>query len=139
MSQEAQNSLLNPDETKQLQLWHRIALGLILLVSAFLNIFQLDQEGYANLYYAAAVKSMLTGWKNFVFVSFDPGGFVTVDKPPLGFWVQAASAKLLGFGGRSLLGPQALAGVASVALLYWLVRRAFGPLAGLLAALALPV
>ena len=23
----------------------------------------------------------------FFFVSFDPGGFVTIDKPPLGFWL----------------------------------------------------
>src|SRR5919199_2984273 len=66
-------------------------------------------------------------------------GFVTVDKPPLGLWIQAASAYLFGFNGLSLLVPQALAGVLSVALLYHLVRRAFGPIAGLLAALALAV
>src|SRR5438105_4540343 len=104
---------------------------------SFFNIFQLDQQGYGNLYYAAAVKSMLTGWKNFVFVSFDPGGFVTVDKPPLGLWVQAASSKVFGFSGLSILLPEAIAGVLSVALLYFLVRRVFGPAAGLVAALTL--
>jgi len=55
----------------------------------------------------------------------------------LGFWIQAASAYLLGFHGWSILLPQALAGVLSVALLYYLVHRSFGPMAGLLAALAL--
>jgi 4-amino-4-deoxy-L-arabinose transferase-like glycosyltransferase len=117
--------------------WHRIALGAILLTAAFLNFFRLDQQGYANTYYAAAVKSMLTSWHNFFFVSFDPGGFVTVDKPPLGLWIQTLSAKLFGFSGVSLLLPEALAALLSVALLYGLVRRIFGPSAGLLTALAL--
>src|SRR3989304_1903979 len=82
---------------------------------------------------------MLTSWHTFFFASFDPGGFVMVDKPPLGLWVQAASAKLFGFSGLSLLLPQALAGVLSVLLLYHLVRRVFGPTAGLIAALVLAV
>ena len=96
-------------------------------------------EGYANSYYAAAVKSMLQSWHNFFFVSFDPGGFVTVDKPPLGFWIQTTSAKLFGFSGFSILLPEALAGVLSVGVLYRLVRRFFGPIAGLLAALFLAI
>ena len=45
-------------------------------------------------------------WHNFFFVSFDPGGLVTVDKPPLALWVQAASAKLFGFSPLSLLLPR---------------------------------
>ena len=62
---------------------------------------------------------------------------MSVDKPPLDLWAQTASAKLFGFSAFSLLLPQALAGVLSVALLYYLVQRAFGFWAGLLAALAL--
>src|SRR5215204_1596751 len=108
----------------------------ILALSAFLNLSRLTSEGYANLYYAATVKDMLTSWHNFFFASYD-AGFVSVDKPPLGFWVQATSAYLFGFHGWSLLLPQALAGILSVALLYHLVGRSFGPVAGLLAALAL--
>ncbi len=80
---------------------------------------------------------MLDSWHTFFFVSYDPGGFVTIDKPPLGFWLQVVSAKLFGFTSFSLLLPQALAGVLSVLLLYHLVRRHFGIVAGLLAALAL--
>src|SRR5205814_6425571 len=71
--------------------------------------------------------------------SFDPGGFVTIDKPPLGFWLQVASAKIFGFTPFSIFLPQALAGVLSVLLLYYLVRRHFGVVAGLLAALALAI
>ncbi len=120
-------------------LWQRIALGCILLLSAGLNFYHIGQEGFANLYYAAAVKSMLTSWRNFFFVSYDAAGFVSVDKPPLGFWVQAASAAIFGFHGWALILPQALAGVLSVWLLYHLVRRTFGPAAGLIAALVLAV
>src|SRR5215213_1859114 len=116
--------------------WHRVMLAAILTLSAFVNLFQLTNEGYGNTYYAATVKNMLTSWRNFFFVSFD-AGFVTVDKPPLGLWVQAASAKVFGFHGWSIMLPQAVAGVLSVGLLYHLVRRAMGPVAGLLAAFTL--
>jgi 4-amino-4-deoxy-L-arabinose transferase-like glycosyltransferase len=115
---------------------HRLGLSAVLALSAFLNLSWLTREEYANVYYAATVKNMLTSLHNFFFASYD-AGFVSVDKPPLGFWIQAASAHLFGFHGWSLLLPQALAGVLCVALLYHLVARSFGPVAGLLAALTL--
>src|SRR5215467_7015226 len=118
-------------------LWHKLALGGIMLISIFMNFFQLGQNGFGNLYYASGIRSMLDNWHNFFFVSLDPGGFVSVDKPPLGFWLQTASAKIFGFTPFSVLLPQALAGVLAVLLLYHLVRRHFGVVAGLLAALAL--
>ncbi len=118
---------------------HRLILGLILVLAAFCNFYELQREGFANLYYSAAVRSMLESWHNFFFVSFDPGGFVTVDKPPLGFWIETASAKLLGYSGFSILLPEALAGIASVGVLYVLVRRLFGVEAGLLSALFLAI
>src|ERR1700736_4667172 len=80
---------------------------------------------------------IMDNWHNFFFASYDPGGFVTVDKPPVGFWFQVLSARIFGFNAVSILLPQALAGVLSVILLYYLVRRHFGVAAGLLAALAL--
>jgi 4-amino-4-deoxy-L-arabinose transferase-like glycosyltransferase len=118
-------------------LWHRLALGGIMLISLFMNFFQLGQNGFGNLYYAAGIRSMLDNWHNFFFVSYDPGGFVTIDKPPLGFWLQVGSAKLFGFTPFSVFLPQAIAGVLSVLLLYYLVQRHFGVVAALLAALAL--
>jgi 4-amino-4-deoxy-L-arabinose transferase-like glycosyltransferase/putative flippase GtrA len=118
-------------------LWHRLALGAILLTSMFMNFYQLGQNGFGNLFYAAGVRSMVDNLHNFFFVSYDPGGFVTVDKPPLGFWLQAISVKLFGFTPFSIFLPQALAGVLAVLVLFCLVRRHFGIVAGLLAALAL--
>lgn len=117
--------------------WDRVGLAVVLVVAGILNFYGLNREGYGNTYYAAAVRSMLQNWHNFFFNSFDPGGFVTIDKPPLGFWLQVASAKLFGFNGVALMLPQAIAGILAVALLYYLVRRVFGGAAGLLAALAL--
>jgi len=117
----------------------RLGLLAILVLAAVLNFVGLDRLGSANGYYAAAVKSMSLSWHNFFFSSFDPGGFVTIDKPPLSFWFQVAGVKIFGFNGVALLLPQALAGVVSVALLYHLVARKFGGVAGLLAALALAV
>ncbi|GCE28580.1 dolichyl-phosphate-mannose--protein mannosyltransferase [Dictyobacter alpinus] len=121
------------------RLWQPVSLGIILLTSIFMNFYQLGQNGFGNTYYASAIRSMLDSWHTFFFVSLDPVGFVSVDKPPLGFWLQAASAKVFGFTPFSVFFPQALAGVLAVLLLYHLVRRHFGVVAGLLAALALAV
>ena len=123
------------DTPVRTRLWHRVALVIIVIMAGFLDFYELNKVNYGNIYYAAAVKSMLTSWHNFFFVSFDSAGFVTVDKPPLALWIQAASARLFGFSGLSLLLPEAVAGVLSVLLIYYLVRRVFGPLAGLIAAL----
>ncbi|HEY2282393.1 MAG TPA: glycosyltransferase family 39 protein [Solirubrobacteraceae bacterium] len=116
-----------------------IALAAVLALSAVLNVNHLSRNGYANTFYSAAVRSMLHSWHNFFFVSFDPGGMVTVDKPPVGLWVQGLSAALFGFHPLSLLLPEAIAGVLSVAALYWVVTPRFGPAAGVMSALALAV
>jgi len=118
--------------------WHQLALGSIALISIFMNFYQLGANGFGS-YYPPAIRSMMDNWHNFFFASYDPGGFVTVDKPPVGFWFQVISAKIFGLNPVSILLPQALAGVLSVLLLYYLVRRHFGVVAGLLAALALAI
>ena len=119
--------------------WRVGAVGGVLALAAFLDFFRLDRNGYANTYYAGAVRSMLKSWHNFFFVSFDPGGLVSVDKPPLALWLEAASAKLFGYSGFTILLPEALAGVLAVWVLYLLVARYFGRVAGVVAALALAV
>lgn len=116
-----------------------LALAGVLALSAVLNTYKLSQNGYANIFYSAGVKSMLRSLHNFVFVSFDPGGLVSVDKPPLALWVQAASAKLFGFSPLSLLLPEAIAGVLAVALLYYVLARRLGAVVGLAGALAMAI
>ena len=116
-----------------------VALGAVLALSAVLNVHRLSQNGYANIFYSAGVKSMLRSLHNFVFVSFDPGGLVAIDKPPLALWVEATSAKLFGFTPLSQLLPEAIMGVLAVGLLYRLLARRFGWQAALAGALVLAV
>jgi 4-amino-4-deoxy-L-arabinose transferase-like glycosyltransferase len=115
----------------------RPELGALLALTALLNLWALGRNGWANTYYSAAVRSMSESWHNFLFASLDPSGVMTVDKPPLAFCVQAASARIFGFHPLSVLVPQGLMGVASVALTYDLVRRRFGRPGAFVAGLAL--
>lgn len=107
----------------------------IAALSAFLNIYNIWQDKYANAYYTAAVTSMLQSWHNFFYASLDPAGYVTVDKPPVAFWVQTLFAYVFGVHGWSVILPQALAGVGSVLLIYVLVKPAFGKTAARFASL----
>ena len=109
----------------------------LLVLAGLLNLWALSRNGWANDYYSAAVRSMSSNWHAFLYGSFDRAGVMTVDKPPLALWVQAASVKVFGYHPLSMLVPQALMGVASVALVYDLVRRRFGRAAGFVAGLAL--
>ncbi len=118
---------------------HRLALAGILALSVVLNTRKLAQNAWANTFYSAGVKSMLGSLHNFLFVSFDQGGLVTIDKPPLGVWPQVVSAKLFGFTPLSLLLPEAIIGTVAVAVLYLVLERRLGVLAGLAGALALAV
>src|SRR5260370_265482 len=90
----------------------------VIAAAAVMNLGRLSQNGYANIFYSAGVRSMLRSWHTFFFVSSAPAGLVSIDKPPLGVWVQAASAKIFGFAPLRLLLPGALIGVAVVAVRY---------------------
>jgi hypothetical protein len=115
----------------------RAELSALIALAALLNLWALSRNGWAYDYYSAAVRSMSASWHNFLFASADPSGVMSVDKPPLALWVQALSARVFGYHPLSVLVPQALIGVASVALCYDLVRRRFGRVAGFVAGLAL--
>jgi 4-amino-4-deoxy-L-arabinose transferase-like glycosyltransferase len=102
-------------------------------VTAVLYLWGLGSTGWANAFYAAAVQAGTKSWKAFFFGSFDASNFITVDKPPASLWVMELSARIFGLNSWSLLVPQALEGVATVALLYGALKRWFGPGAGLIA------
>ena len=77
-------------------------------------------------------------WHNFFFGAFEPGGSVSIDKPPVDLWLQVASVKLFGFSSSPEV-PEALSGVAAVPLLFLAVRRMWSATAGLAAAVSLAV
>jgi 4-amino-4-deoxy-L-arabinose transferase-like glycosyltransferase len=93
-----------------------------------------NATGNLEIYYAAAVRSMSMSWHNFFFGAFDPAGTITVDKLPGAFWVQALSVRLFGVHAWAIVAPQVLEGMASVLVLYRVVRRLAGPRAAILAA-----
>ena len=113
--------------------WARPALLGLLVATAFLYLWDLSRNGYANDFYAAAVQAGTKSWKAFFFGSFDSSSFITVDKTPASLWVDEIVARVFGFNSWTLLAPQAIEGVASVLLLYSAVKRWFGPAAGLIA------
>src|ERR1044072_1113932 len=90
----------------------------LLVLAAVLNLWALSRNGFANEYYAAAVRSMSTSWHAFLYGSFAQGGVMTVDRPPLALWVQALSVRMFGYSSWSMLVPQALMGMATVGLAY---------------------
>jgi 4-amino-4-deoxy-L-arabinose transferase-like glycosyltransferase len=97
--------------------------GFLVLLSAFLNIFRLSRLGYDNSYYAAAIKSMITNFANFFFVSADSTGFISVDKAPLSLWVDTIFAKVFGFSGFAILLPHALEGIIVTILVYIILQK----------------
>jgi 4-amino-4-deoxy-L-arabinose transferase-like glycosyltransferase len=126
-------------DLKNLSQRDKLLIFFILIFSVLTNFLNINNEGFGNSYYAAGVKSMLMSWNNFFYASFDPAGFVSLDKPPLGFWLQSLSAFVFGFNGWSLILPQAIAGVLSVLIILVIVSRTSGALAGYLSALFLAV
>src|SRR4051794_38228684 len=111
----------------------RPEVAVLLVLAGALNLWALSRNGFANDYYAGAVRSMAGSWHAFLYGSLDPGGVMTVDKPPMALSVQALSVRVFGFGSWAILVPQALMGVASVWLIYDLVARRFGRAGGFIA------
>ena len=115
------------------RLLHGVGLATLLVGTAVLYLWGLSASGYANSYYSAAVQAGSQSWTAFLFGSLDAGNAITVDKPPASLWLMALSVRIFGLSSWSILIPQALLGVASVAVLYASVRRTSGPAAGLVA------
>ena len=116
-----------------------VLVTLLLVGTAAAYLYNLSANGWANAFYSAAVQAGSQSWKAFFFGSSDPANSITVDKPPAALWPMALSARLFGLNSWSMLVPQVLLGVGSVALLWATVRRVFGSAAGLLAGLVLAV
>jgi len=59
------------------------ALAAVLLIAAVLRLWRLEENGFGTAYYAAGVRSMLQSAHLFFYNSFDPAGFISLDKPPV--------------------------------------------------------
>ncbi|MFA3877133.1 glycosyltransferase family 39 protein [Streptomyces sp. MMCC 100] len=113
--------------------WVRPAFLALLLATAVLYLCNLSASGYANSFYSAAVQAGSQSWKAFFFGSLDAGNAITVDKPPAALWPMALAVRIFGLSSWSILAPEVLMGVGTVAVVYAGVRRRFSPAAGLIA------
>jgi 4-amino-4-deoxy-L-arabinose transferase-like glycosyltransferase len=113
----------------------RLLTAALLAAAALLYLVGTGRSGWGNSFYAAAAQAGAQSWKAFLFGASDAAGTITVDKPPASLWVMSLSVRLFGLSSWSLLAPEALMGVAAVALLVATVRRVAGGRAGLLAGL----
>ena len=77
---------------------------------------------------------MSKSWHNFWYASFDPAGFITVDKPPVALWFMVICVKIFGLHGWSIVLSSVLFGIGSVYLIYKMVKPTFGPLTARIAA-----
>ena len=112
--------------------WSRLDVRLLIVVTAtalFFNVWGLAHNGLGNEYYTAAARSMASSWHNWFYAALDPGGFISVDKPPVPLWITALSVRAFGTSTWSVLLPSALAGTAAVALLWSTIRCRFGAVA----------
>ncbi|WP_099250956.1 glycosyltransferase family 39 protein [Mycobacterium sp. shizuoka-1] len=100
-------------------------------------LWNITVNGMGNQFYAGSALAGSKNWEALLFGSLDSANFITVDKPPVSQWVMGLSGQLFGFSSASMLIPEALMAVATVALLYAAVTRICGPRAGLLAGAAL--
>jgi 4-amino-4-deoxy-L-arabinose transferase-like glycosyltransferase len=127
-----------PRRDRRVRLRH-LALAALLAGTAALYLIDLTASGWGNAYYAAAAQAGGTSWTAWLFGSSDAANAITVDKTPAALWVLGLSVRVFGLSSAGVLVPQALMGVASVAILYAAVRRTSGTAAGLLAGSALAV
>lgn len=113
--------------------WARPALLAVAAVAAVLFAWNLPDAGYAT-FYSVAVKSMSVSWKAFFYGALDPGATITIDKLAGSFLPQALSARIFGYHQWSLALPQVIEGIVATLVMYRVVRRWSGEVAGLLAA-----
>lgn len=111
----------------------KIGVAALLLATAVLYFWNLSINDYGNSFYAAAAQAGADNWTAFFFGSSDMANSITVDKTPLSLWPAMLAVKTFGLNSYTLLGPQAVLGVTSVALLYATVRRYHGVPAAMIA------
>lgn len=111
----------------------RIAFAAVVVLAGLLYTWNLTVSGYANTYYSAAAQAASQSWSAFFFGSLDSANFITIDKPPMATWLMGLSVRVFGLSSWSILLPEAIAGVATVAVLFATVRRSFGTAAATIA------
>lgn len=114
-------------------LFEAAGFGGLLLMASMLYLWNITINGMANSYYAAAAQAASVNWTAWLFGSLDAANFMSVDKPPVSTMIMGLFGRAFGFSSWSMLLPHALAGVATVVLVYMAVRRWYGVKSALIA------
>ena len=117
--------------------WARPALLVVAGISAVICSWHVGDD--LETYYAATVRSMSMSWHNFFYAAFDPAGTVSIDKLPGAFWIQSLSLRVFGFHEWAMILPQIVEGTLTVLVIFRVVDRLAGPVAGILSAVVLTV
>ena len=120
-------------EYGRVALFEAAGFGGLLLITAALYLWNITINGMANSYYAAAAQAASVNWTAWLFGSLDAANFMSVDKPPVSTMIMGLFDRVFGFSSWSMLLPHALAGVATVVLVYMAVRRWYGVKSALIA------
>ncbi|MGB3302851.1 MAG: glycosyltransferase family 39 protein [Gordonia sp. (in: high G+C Gram-positive bacteria)] len=107
-------------------LYRGLSLAAMLIGTGVLYLWNLSINGWGNSFYTAAIQAGSQSWKAWFFGSSDMANSITVDKPPASLWLPALSVRAFGLNSWSVLVPEVLMGIGSVALLYFITRRYFG-------------
>ena len=86
------------------QVRERVALGVLLVVTAAVYLWNLSISGWANSFYSAAVQAGSQSWTALFFGSSDAANAITVDKTPAALWVMGLSVRLFGFSSWTEIG-----------------------------------
>jgi 4-amino-4-deoxy-L-arabinose transferase-like glycosyltransferase len=114
--------------------WAMPALFGIIALAGALYAWHIGEREYQP-FYGIAARAMSGSWKAFLFGAVDPSAStITIDKIPGFLWPQALSARVFGFHAWSLVLPQVIEGMLAAAVVYVVVRRWRGTVAGLTAA-----
>jgi hypothetical protein len=79
----------------------RVALAVVLLLTAVIYLWNITINGMGNKFYAGAAWAGSQNWTSLLFGSLDPRNFITVDKPPVSQWVMALSGQIFRFSSAS--------------------------------------
>ncbi|BBH18167.1 glycosyl transferase [Nocardioides baekrokdamisoli] len=101
----------------------RLPIAAVLTGSLVLYTWNLAVNQWGNTYYSAAVWAGSRNLEAAFFGSIDPHNAMSVDKPPAAFWLPEILVRIFGLHSWTLMLPNALLGVATVGMVYLIVRR----------------